>query len=75
MEVRFTEEQEAQITRIAANAGIDKESFVKDAALRALGEEHGFRLMVREGISQADRGELIEDDEVRVWLEKQEQPD
>jgi predicted transcriptional regulator len=47
MEVHFTPEQEAQLSRIAIAA-------------------------VREGIAQADRGELIDDDEVRVWLEQQE---
>jgi predicted transcriptional regulator len=27
---------------------------------------------VREGAAQADRGELIEDEEVRLWLEERE---
>jgi predicted transcriptional regulator len=31
-----------------------------------------FSAAVREGIAQADRGELIDDDEVRIWLEQQE---
>jgi len=31
-----------------------------------------FRTAVREGIEQADRGELIEDDEVRRWLKHRE---
>jgi len=30
-----------------------------------------FSAAVREGIAQADRGELIHDDEVRLWLSAQ----
>jgi len=35
---------------------------VKDAALRLLQEEARFRVAVREGIAQADRGEFIEEE-------------
>jgi predicted transcriptional regulator len=73
MEVRFTPEQEAEISRFAAHAGIDSEHFVKDAALRVVEEKIRFTAAVREGIEQADRGELINDDEVLMWLERQEQ--
>lgn len=73
MEVHFTPEQEARIARLASHAGMDTEHFVKDAALRVLEEKARFSAAVREGIAQADRGELINDDEVRVWLEQQEQ--
>jgi predicted transcriptional regulator len=31
-----------------------------------------WRTAVREGIAEADRGELVDDDEVRIWLEQQE---
>jgi hypothetical protein len=34
VEVHFTHEQEVQLARLAANAGIDAERLVKDAALR-----------------------------------------
>ena len=36
MEVEFTPEQEAQLARIATNAGTDPQRLVKDAALRLL---------------------------------------
>jgi predicted transcriptional regulator len=72
MEVHFTPEQEAQLSRIATHAGTDTEQLVKDAALRLLEEKGRFSAAVREGIAQADRGELIDDDEVRIWLEQQE---
>jgi len=72
MEVRFTPEQEAELSRIAAHAGTDSENFVRDAALRAVEEKNRFRAAVREGIAQADAGELIDDAEVLRWLEEQE---
>jgi predicted transcriptional regulator len=72
MEVHFTPEQETQLSRIASHAGMDAEHLVKDAALRLVEERNRFSAAVREGISQADRSELIDDDEVRLWLEQQE---
>ena len=61
MEVHFTPEQEAQLSQIASHAGTDTERLVKDAVLRLLEQDARFRAAVREGISQADRGEFIED--------------
>ena len=72
MEVHFSPEQEAQLSRIASHAGMDAELFVKEAALRRVEERNRFSAAVRAGIGEADRGELIEDDEVRIWLEQQE---
>ena len=43
MEVHFTPEQEAQLSQIATNAGIDAERLVKDAVLRLLEGDAGFR--------------------------------
>lgn len=72
MEVHFSPEQEAQLSQIAAHAGTDTERLVKDAALRLVDETARFRAAVREGIAQADRGELMDDSEVLQWLELQE---
>ncbi len=70
--MHFTPEQEAELSQIAIHAGIDTEHLVKSAALRLVEETVRFRGAVREGAAQADHGELIEDDEVRLWLEQQE---
>ena len=72
MEVPFTPDQEAQLSQIASHAGMDTEHLVKDAALRLVEENARFRAAVRQGIAQADRGELVDDNEVRQWLEQQE---
>ena len=42
MEVHFTPEQEAQLSHIASQAGVDAERLVKDAALRLLTGDAGF---------------------------------
>jgi len=72
MEVHFTPEQEDQLSQIATHAGMDTEHFVKDAALHLLEEKQRFRAAVRDGIAQADKGDLVDDDEVRLWLEQRE---
>ena len=63
MQVRFTPEQEAQLTEIANTSGTDAERLVKDAALHLLEEDARFRAAVAEGIAQANRGEFIEEEE------------
>ena len=74
MEVHFTPEQEARLAEIAPSAGIDAETLVKDAALllvqRLQAEDARFRAAVREGISQADQGEFIEEEEMDARLEQ-----
>jgi predicted transcriptional regulator len=70
MEIHFTPEQEAQLAQIATSAGTDPECVVRDATLRLLQEDARFRAAVREGIAQADRGELIEEDEMDARLEQ-----
>jgi predicted transcriptional regulator len=64
MEVHFTPDQEAQLSQIAKHASTDTEQLVKDAALRLVEENTRFHAAVRESLAQADRGELIDDNEV-----------
>ena len=70
MEVRFTPEQEAQLSMIATKAGTDPARLVQDAALRMLEEDARFRASVREGIEQADRCELFEEVDMDARLEQ-----
>jgi len=70
MELHFTPEQEAQLAKIATSEGIDAKGLVRNAALRLLEEDARFRAAVREGIAQADRGELIEEKEMNSRLEQ-----
>jgi hypothetical protein len=43
MEIHFTPEQEAQLAQIASDAGTDAERLAKDAVLRLLEGDGGFR--------------------------------
>ena len=72
MEVHFAPEQEAQLSQIATHDGTGTEEVLKKAALRLVEETARLRAAVREGVAQADSGELIGDDEARNWLEQQE---
>jgi len=42
----------------------DPAQLVKEAALRLLEDDTRFRIAVRQGIQQADQGQLIEEDEM-----------
>ena len=64
MEVHFTHEQEARLLKIAMHEGIDPAQLVKEAVLRLLEDDTRFRNAVRQGIQQADQGQLIEEDEM-----------
>ena len=70
MEVRFTPEQEAQLSQIAMHSGMDAEQLVKQAALRILQENAQFREDVARGIAAAERGDFIESAEVWSNVEK-----
>lgn len=70
MQVHFTPEQEAQLSRIASQDGLDVERLVKDAALRVIEEDARFRAAVQRGIAEADRGEFIEEEEMDARFEK-----
>jgi hypothetical protein len=55
MEVHFTAEQEAQLAQIAMSEGIDAERLVKEAALRILQGDTGFRAIPSGGVVAAMR--------------------
>jgi predicted transcriptional regulator len=74
MQVQFTPEEEARLTKIAMQEGVDPEELVKDAALRLLEHDAQFRASVRKGIEQADRGEFIEEKEMDARVKRMFQP-
>lgn len=74
MEIRFTPEQEAQLSRMAAQEGKDPEQLVAGAALRLLEEDARFRAAVQRGIEQADRGELIDEEKMDARLARMFKP-
>ena len=70
MEVRFTPEQEAQLSKIATREGLDPEELVKDAALRLLEDDARFRAGVKKGLEQAERGHFIEEQEMDARVKR-----
>jgi predicted transcriptional regulator len=70
MEVHFTPEQQAQLSKLATQEGVDTEKLVQDAALRLLEDDKQFRASVREGLAQADRGEFVEEHEMNQRMKK-----
>jgi predicted transcriptional regulator len=70
MQVDFTPEQEARLARMATKSGTDAPHLVKDAALRFLDEQARFLAAVEKGIAAAERGELIEEEEMDARLER-----
>jgi predicted transcriptional regulator len=70
MEVQFTPEQEAQLSKIANSVGTDAEHLVQDAALRLLKEEARFIDAVKLGEAELERGEYLSSEEVGARLER-----
>jgi predicted transcriptional regulator len=70
MEVHFTPEQEAQLSEIANQAGIDPEHLVKNAALRLLERDARYRAAVRKGLEQADREQFVDETEMEARIDR-----
>jgi predicted transcriptional regulator len=70
MEIHFTPEEEELLSKIATQAGTDPEQMVKDAALRLLEEDARFRAAVEKGIAEADRGELIDEEDMDARVKR-----
>jgi predicted transcriptional regulator len=74
MEVHFTLEQEAQLSKMAAEAGTNPERFVKDILVRYLDDEAQFLTAVEKGIAAAERGEFIEEEVMDERIEHMFKP-
>jgi predicted transcriptional regulator len=70
MEIEMTPEQEAQLAQIAAHLHKDPHQLVIDAALRLIDEDDRFRIGVRKGIEEADRGQLINEADMDARIER-----
>jgi predicted transcriptional regulator len=68
MEIQFTPEQEARLSQIANYNGTPAEQLVKQAALRLVEEDEQFHADIDEAIKQADRGQLIDHEEVKARI-------
>lgn len=69
MEIELSPELQAKLDRIASEQGRDTKSLVQEAVERLVGYDEWFLRQVEIGLAQADRGELLEDNEVAARME------
>ena len=70
MEIRLTPEKEALLRELAARTGQNVEQVIQQAVDNLLDYDAWFIQEVEKGLAAADRGELIEHEEVMRRLEK-----
>jgi predicted transcriptional regulator len=64
MEVDLTPDLEAKLTRLAAEQGRDTRALVREAVERLVNYDEWFVREVEKGLAAADRGELIDHEEI-----------
>lgn len=69
MEVRLKPELQEKLTRLAAQQGRDSESLVAEAVERMVNYDEWFLREVEKGLAAADRGELIDHEDVRKLID------
>ena len=65
MEVHFTPDLERKLKDLAARSGRDADEFVQDVVADYMDELTETRRHIEEGFLQAERGELLDADQVR----------
>lgn len=70
MEVSLKPELQAKLNRMATQQGRDAESLVQEAVERFVGYNECFVREVEKGLTQIERGEVLEEEEVGARLEK-----
>jgi predicted transcriptional regulator len=69
MEVDFTPDLQAKITRLAAEQGRDTKAIVREAVERFVDYDEWFLREVEKGLAAADRGEFMEHDDVSKLID------
>lgn len=70
MEISFTPEVEEKLNRIAFETGRATDQVVQEAVQRFVDYDEWFVREVDKGVAQADRGELLEHEDVKARIEK-----
>ena len=70
MEVRFNPDLEAKLAQLAAQQGRDSESLVVDAVERMVNYDQWLLREVEKGIAAADRGELVDHEDVQKLIDR-----
>ena len=70
MEVRLTQDQEAQLNALAAATGRATDDLVREAVAKLLAYDEWFKDQVQIGMDQIARGEFIEEEEMDARVER-----
>ena len=70
MEIHFTPEIEAKLSRIAAENKYGADAYVKELVEHYVDHDAWFRQQVKAGLDQLDRGETVSQDEVEATVER-----
>jgi predicted transcriptional regulator len=71
MEVLLSTEQEAQLSKMAAQAGRRADELAREVVERYIAEEAQFRAAVQAGLEDADRGNFVPTSEVWAAVERE----
>jgi predicted transcriptional regulator len=69
MEVRLSPDLQAKLAQLASQQGRDSESLVVEAVERMVHYDQWFVREVEKGIAAADRGELVDHEDVRKLID------
>jgi len=69
MEVRLNPDLQAKLTRLATQQGRDSELLVVEAVERMVNYDEWFSQEVEKGLAAADRGELIDHEDIRKLID------
>ena len=70
MEVRLNPDLQAKLAELASQQGRDTEELVVDAVERMVNYDQWFMREVEKGKSAADRGELVDHDDVQKLIDR-----
>jgi predicted transcriptional regulator len=70
MEVRLKPDLEAKLSRLASEQGRDRESLIVEAVERMVNYDEWFVQQVEKGLAAADRGEFVEEEEIRKLIDR-----
>ncbi|MHB8655843.1 MAG: CopG family ribbon-helix-helix protein [Terriglobia bacterium] len=70
MEVDLTPDLQAKLARLASEQGRDTKALVREAVERLVNHDEWFIREVEKGLAAADRGELIEHEEIGKLIDR-----
>jgi len=71
MEVDLTPDLQAKLARLASEQGRDSKALVREAVERLVNHDEWFIREVEKGLAAADRGKLIEHEEIGKLIDSQ----